>query len=64
MSDFRIFFEKGKPLHLRHIRPLIGITGLYFIYNDKIQIHYPFNESKLIYIGMSERKKNSCIVLK
>jgi len=37
----------------------MGIIGLYFIYNDKIKIQYPFHKSRLIYIGMSEKKTNS-----
>ncbi len=33
--------------------------GLYFIYNNEIKVRYPFLESKLIYIGMSEKRTNS-----
>ena len=43
----------------RNIKPLVGIAGLYFIYNDEIAVQYPFHESRLIYIGMSEKKTNS-----
>lgn len=42
-----------------NIRPLSGIAGLYFIFNKTISIQYPFEKSKLIYIGMSEKKTNS-----
>lgn len=42
-----------------NIRPLSGIAGLYFIFNKTISIQYPFGKSKLIYIGMSEKKTNS-----
>lgn len=37
----------------------MGLAGLYFIYNSKIEIQYPFDTSRLIYIGMSEKKTNS-----
>ena len=37
----------------------MGIVGLYFIYNWKLEIQYPFQKSRLIYIGMSEKKTNS-----
>ena len=59
MSQIKIFFDEGKKFQLRNIKPLIGITGLYFIYNDEIKIQYPFHRSRLIYIGMSERRTNS-----
>lgn len=51
--DSPILFEQEK------IRPLNGITGLYFIFTQTIEIQYPFGKSKLLYIGMSERKTNS-----
>lgn len=59
MSGIKIFFDKGRNFKLSNIRPLSGIVGLYFIYNEEIDIQYPFFKSKLIYIGMSEKKTNS-----
>lgn len=59
MSTVRLFFDKGIPFEIKNIKPLGGLAGLYFIYNRDISIRYPFQESKLIYIGMSERKTNS-----
>lgn len=37
----------------------LGNTGLYFIFLNNLFIPYPFNNSRLIYIGMSESKQNS-----
>lgn len=37
----------------------MGFVGLYFIYLKDLFIPYPFNNSKLIYIGMSESRINS-----
>lgn len=59
MVDIKIYFEEGKPFDIRNIKPLDGIVGLYFIYNTQIEIQYPFHKSRLIYIGMSEKKTNS-----
>jgi hypothetical protein len=55
----KIFFEEAKKFELQNIKPLSGIIGLYFIFLTKTQIAYPFNTSKLIYIGMSEKRTNS-----
>ena len=35
------------------------VIGLYFIKNAAFNISYPFKSSKLIYIGMSEKRTNS-----
>ena len=59
MSQIKIFFDEGQKFESRNIKPLVGIAGLYFIFNDKIKFQYPFNKSRLIYIGMSEKKTNS-----
>jgi len=58
-NETKIFFEEGRKFEIRNIKPLMGITGLYFIYNTKIELPYPFQASKLIYIGMSEKRTNS-----
>lgn len=37
----------------------MGVVGLYFIFLNEMKIQYPFQQSRLIYIGMSEKKTNS-----
>ena len=59
MKQLEIFFNKPLKFDIENIQYLIGITGLYFIFLDKLNIRYPFGSSKLIYIGMSEKKSNS-----
>ena len=43
----------------RPIKLLQGTIGIYFIYLDDVRIPYPFGQSRLIYIGMSESRQNS-----
>lgn len=59
LNDLKIFFDSPQKLEMQNIKPLMGLIGLYFIFNDRIQIQYPFKQSRLIYIGMSEKKTNS-----
>ena len=59
LNNIHIYFEEGKSFEIKNIKPLNGLAGLYLIYNSEIKIQYPFRESKLIYIGMSEKKTNS-----
>ncbi len=59
MQTFKINFDKHQNFELRSIKPLIGICGLYFIFLKETEIPYPFRKSRLIYIGMSEKKTNS-----
>lgn len=58
-KEITIYFDKPKPFEPSNIKPLNGIVGLYFIFSQSIDIQYPFDKSKLFYIGMSERKTNS-----
>lgn len=58
-NEVTIFFDSPKPFILSNIKPLNGIAGLYFIFSQSIDIQYPFEKSKLLYIGMSEKKTNS-----
>lgn len=58
-NEITIFFDSPKSFELSNIKPLSGIAGLYFIFSQSIDIQYPFKKSKLLYIGMSERKTNS-----
>jgi hypothetical protein len=59
MKTIKIFFDKPKAFEPGNIKPLAGIMGLYFIFLPKTEIQYPFKKSRLIYIGMSEKKTNS-----
>jgi len=59
MREFIINFDNPKLFNPKNIKPLMGICGLYFIFLEKLNIPYPFGKSRLIYIGMSEKKTNS-----
>lgn len=59
MTKIKYYFEEGNLFNPQNIRSLVGLAGLYFIYNEEININYPFGACRLIYIGMSERKTNS-----
>lgn len=58
-NEVIIYFDSPKDFLPENIRPLNGIAGLYFIFTKSIDINYPFDVSKLLYIGMSEKKTNS-----
>ena len=58
-NEVTIYFDNPKSFELSNIRPLNGIAGLYFIFTQSIDIQYPFSASKLLYIGMSEKRTNS-----
>ncbi len=58
-KSIKLFFDEAKPFKPRFIQPLGGLRGLYFISSDQIQIQYPYKKSRLLYIGMSEKKTNS-----
>lgn len=58
-NEITIFFDSPKSFELTNIKPLNGVAGLYFIFSQSIDIQYPFEKSKLLYIGMSEKKTNS-----
>ncbi len=58
-TELKIFFDQPKKFELQNIKPLMGLTGLYFIFSEQTKIQYPFKKSRLLYIGMSERKTNS-----
>lgn len=59
MQTISIFFDTPKDFESSNILPLNGIAGLYFIFGQTISIQYPFDTSRLLYIGMSEKKTNS-----
>jgi len=60
MNDsIKIRFKQSQIFELSNFRSLVGLTGLYFIFADKYKLKYPFGMSRLLYIGMSEKKTNS-----
>lgn len=54
-----ITFPQHYSLDERSIKLVQGAVGLYFISLTTLKIPYPFLESGLIYIGMSESRHNS-----
>jgi hypothetical protein len=59
INELSLYFDTPRDFEIQNIRPLSGLVGLYFIFTNDIEIQYPFKKSKLLYIGMSERKTNS-----
>ncbi|MES1250140.1 MAG: hypothetical protein ABUL46_05615, partial [Chitinophaga rupis] len=55
-GEFKIYFDQAIPLETSDIKLLTGAVGLYFIFTKDLPISYPFKPSRLLYIGMSERK--------
>jgi hypothetical protein len=55
----RILFTQTYSLSEQEIKFVRGVAGIYFIYLTESEIAYPFANSKLIYIGMSESKRSS-----
>lgn len=58
-NKLNIYFDTPKTFEIQNIKPLSGLVGLYFIFTTSSAIQYPFKKSKLLYIGMSEKKTNS-----
>jgi hypothetical protein len=54
-----ISFPEDYNFNDRSIKLLQGTIGIYFIYLVDLWIPYPFGQSRLIYIGLSESKQNS-----
>jgi hypothetical protein len=59
MKRYKINFDPAKLFEPKNFAQLIGVCGLYFIFLEKTEITYPFSKSRLIYIGMSEKRTNS-----
>lgn len=59
MKEYKINFDIPKKLEPSNLESLTGIIGLYLIFLEKTEIVYPFRKSRLIYIGMSEKRTNS-----
>lgn len=58
-NELKIFFDRPLNFEISNIKKLGGLTGLYFIFNNELEIQYPYKKSRLIYIGMSEKTTNS-----
>ena len=58
-KEISIYFDEPKSFEPTNTKILSGIVGLYFIFTQKTFIQYPFDKSRLLYIGMSEKKTNS-----
>lgn len=57
--SFLLNFDAPLEYEARRFEGLGGIVGIYFIFLTKKKIAYPFRDSRLIYIGMSEKRTNS-----
>jgi hypothetical protein len=51
--------ELSYEFEMKNFTLFVGSTGLYFIFLRDLLIPYPFKNSYLIYIGMSESRLNS-----
>jgi hypothetical protein len=58
-KKLKLYFDSPKPFDINNIKTTSGLIGIYFIFTNKTQIQYPFKKSRLLYIGMSEKKTNS-----
>lgn len=56
---FLLNFDNPLEFEPRRFEGLGGVVGIYFIFLTKKKIAYPFRDSHLIYIGMSEKRTNS-----
>lgn len=54
-----INFREDYPFNESQIKSTLGLTGLYFIFLARDAVLYPFQTSRLIYIGLSESRHNS-----
>jgi len=52
-------FTEDYNFNDRSIKFTQGVVGIYFIFLEELAIPYPFEKSRLIYIGLSESKQNS-----
>jgi len=59
MKSYKINFSPAKIFEPKNFLQLVGICGLYFIFLTNNDVFYPLGKSRLIYIGMSEKKTNS-----
>ena len=57
--SLKINFDTPLAFEPKNFKNLNQICGLYFLFLPHRRISYPHNQSKLIYIGMSEKITNS-----
>ena len=55
----KINFDNARIFDPKGFSGLEKVRGLYFIFLTNRIVQYPFNDSRLIYIGMSEKTSNS-----
>ncbi len=41
-KELKIYFDERKTFEMQNIKPLVRLTGLYFIFTGKTKINYPF----------------------
>ncbi len=56
---FKVNFDVALDFEPRNFSSLTSTRGIYFIFLKQKTIPYPFKESRLIYIGMSDKSTNS-----
>lgn len=56
---YKLNFDRPLEFKPQHFKSLGGVVGIYFIFLKEKRVTYPFRDSRLIYIGMSEKKTNS-----
>jgi len=59
VRSYKINFDSPKLFEPKNFSHLMGVCGLYFLFLENKEIFYPFGKSRLIYIGMSEKRTNS-----
>ncbi len=57
--QFLLNFDRPLEFEPRRFEGLGSVVGIYFIFLTQKKIAYPFKESRLVYIGMSEKRTNS-----
>jgi len=56
---YKLNFATPLEFKPQNYKGLGGVVGIYFIFLKEKRVTYPFRDSRLIYIGMSEMKTNS-----
>ncbi len=57
--SFQLNFDKLLEFEPRRFESLGNVIGIYFVALTNKTVTYPYKESRLIYIGMSEKRTNS-----
>ena len=56
---YKLNFNAPLEFKPQNFQGLNRVAGIYFIFLKEKRVTYPFRDSRLIYIGMSEKKTNS-----